>query len=220
MIRRLQALLRAFESPPLQGPRVHLRPPRRSDADAWVALRTASHAFLRPWEPAWRPEHCTRSFYRRQHRSQRLAAREDQGYAFHIFRNADRALVGAVTVANVRRGVADSASIGYWIGASYARRGYMREAIAVLVPTLFGPLRLHRLEAAAVTANRPSRGLLERLGFRQEGTARDYLRIDGRRQDHALYALLATDPRPSPAAAEPAARAAGPPLRSDSGSGS
>ncbi len=203
MIRRLLTALRAIEPPPLQGPRVHLRPPRRSDAGAWVELRTASHAFLRPWEPAWQPETCTRSLYRRQYRSQRFAAQEDRGYAFHIFRNADRLLLGAVTVANVQRGSADSASIGYWIGAPYARRGYMREAIAVLLPMLFGELRLYRLEAAAVTANRPSRRLLESLGFHHEGTAREYLRIDGRRQDHALYALLATDPLPAPAASGP-----------------
>ncbi|MCY4431872.1 MAG: GNAT family protein [Rhodospirillales bacterium] len=201
MNRLSQAIRGLFESHTVQGPRVYLRPPRRSDASAWVSLRKESYAFLKSWEPSWLPENCTRSYFLRQYRRQGFAAREDRGYAFHIFRNADRALLGAVTAANVQRGVAHSASLGYWIGAPHARQGYMREAIAVLVPMLFGTLKLHRLEAAAVTCNWPSRLLLESLGFRCEGLARDYLKIDGRWQDHALYAMLATDPLPSPAAA-------------------
>ncbi len=200
MIRLPPAIRELFASRSVEGPNVYLRPPRRSDAHAWVSLRKESYAFLKSWEPSWRPENCTRSSYLRQYRGQVFAARDDRGYAFHIFRNADKALLGAVTVANVQRGVAHSASLGYWIGAPYARQGYMREAISILVPMLFRQMKLHRLEAAAVTSNWPSRLLLENLGFRCEGMARDYLKIDGRWRDHALYALLATDPLPGPSA--------------------
>lgn len=199
MTRWFQIVQGLFESRTIPGPRVHLRPPRRFDWRAWVNLRRESYDFLKPWEPAWSPENCTRAFYLRQYRNQAFAARDDRGYAFHIFRNSDRALLGAVTLANVQRGVAHSGSLGYWIGARYARQGYMREALATLVPALFKQFHLHRLEAATVTCNRPSRTLLESLGFRCEGTARGYLKIDGRWQDHVLYALLVTDPFPQPA---------------------
>ncbi len=202
MIRWFQSMRGLFESRTIQGTRVCLRPPRRSDWQAWVNLRRESYAFLKPWEPAWLPNNCTRAFYLRQYRTQIFAARDDRGYAFHIFRNSDRALLGAVTLANVQRGVAHSGSLGYWIGARYARQGYMRQALATLVPALFEQLHLHRLEAAAVTCNRPSRALLESLGFRYEGMARDYLKIDGRWRDHVLYALLVTDPFPQPAASQ------------------
>ncbi len=161
-----------------------------------MAIRRESYPFLKPWEPEWRPEHCTRAAYRRHHRYQTRAARDDQGYALHIFRNTDHALLGAVTVSNVQRGIAHSASLGYWIGAPHARQGYMREALTLLIPALFDDMELHRVTAAAVTRNQASRALLEGLGFRHEGTARAFLQIDGRWQDHALYALLSGDPRP------------------------
>lgn len=202
MIRLVHSIQALFRSRRIQGPRVFLRPPRRRDARAWVALRRRSHAFLSPWEPEWRPETLTRSSYVRQLRTQAIAAHQDRGYAFLVFRRADRALLGGISVSNIRRGVAQSGSLGYWIGEPHARQGYMTEALSVLLPILFDRVRLHRIEAAAVVGNEPSIRLLEGLGFRREGEARQYLRIAGAWRDHALYALLAGDPRPVLAPAE------------------
>lgn len=196
MIRLVHSIQALFRSRRIQGPRVFLRPPRRRDARAWIDLRRRSHAFLSPWEPEWRPEALTRSSYVRQLRSQALAAHQDRGYAFLVFRRGDRALLGGISVSNIRRGVAQSGSLGYWVGAPHARQGYMTEALSVLLPVLFDRVRLHRIEAAAVVGNEASIRLLERIGFRREGRARQYLKIAGAWRDHALYALLAGDLRP------------------------
>jgi ribosomal-protein-alanine N-acetyltransferase len=102
-------------------------------------------------------------------------------------------LIGGLTLANIRRGVAQAGSIGYWMGAPYASRGYMTDAVRTLIPFAFGALRLHRLEAACIPTNTPSIRLLERLGFAREGLAREYLCINGVWEDHLLYALLASD---------------------------
>jgi ribosomal-protein-alanine N-acetyltransferase len=177
----------------LEGRFVYLRPPARGDYERWRELRESSRGFLTPWEPAWTADAHSRANY--LHRV-KLAAEEwrsDQSYSFLIFRQADDALVGGVTLGQVRRGVAQTASLGYWIGEPYAHRGYMTEALACLIGYAFGELGLHRIEAACLPHNEASRGLLTKLGFKEEGRAREYLRIDGRWQDHILFALLVSD---------------------------
>jgi ribosomal-protein-alanine N-acetyltransferase len=120
--------------------------------------------------------------------------RTDQAYPFFLFRREDAALIGGLAVANIRRGVAQAGSLGYWIGAPHARRGHMTAAVRALLPVVFDSLRLHRLEAACIPTNTASVRLLERTGFRREGYARSYLCINGIWQDHLLYAHLRTDP--------------------------
>jgi ribosomal-protein-alanine N-acetyltransferase len=116
--------------------------------------------------------------------------RTDQGYAFLILRNSDNALVGGLTLANIRRGVAQAGSLGYWMGLPYVRHGYMSAAVRAVIPFAFTTLRLHRLEAACIPTNTASIRLLEKTGFVREGYAREYLCINGNWQDHVLYARL------------------------------
>ena len=113
--------------------------------------------------------------------------RTDQGYAFLVFRSSDNALVGGLTLANIRRGVAQAGSIGYWMGLPFMRQGYMIAAVRAVIPFAFCTLRLHRLEAACIPTNAASIRLLEKTGFMREGYAREYLCINGIWQDHLLY---------------------------------
>lgn len=179
----------------LDGESVYLQPPRYRDWRAWAGLRAESRDFLSPWEPAWPPDALSHAAYRRRMRQAALEWHGDSAYSFHVFRRSDRALVGGITLSQVRRGVAQSASLGYWVGAPYARRGYMSEALGCLVPFAFGRLGLHRLDAACLPQNEASRRLLQKLGFHEEGRARSYLRIAGTWQDHVLYALVEGDSR-------------------------
>jgi len=93
----------------------------------------------------------------------------------------------------VRRGVTQACTLGYWIGAPHARKGYMTAAVRAAIPFVFDSLELHRLEAACLPANVASIKLLERTGFTREGMARRYLKINGVWQDHLLYGLLESD---------------------------
>lgn len=181
--------------PPLEAESVILRMPQMSDFAEWADLRERSRAFLTPWEPTWPADDLTRGAFRRRLRRYAEDVRTDQGYAFLAFRSSDNALVGGLTLANVRRGVAQTASLGYWMGAPYAGQGYMSAAVRAIMPFAFGPLRLHRMEAACIPTNTPSMRLLESVGFQREGLARRYLCINGTWQDHVLYALLAGDLR-------------------------
>jgi ribosomal-protein-alanine N-acetyltransferase len=180
--------------PAVTGNGVYLRPPAPGDFNDWALLREKSRDFLTPWEPVWPADDLTRSAFRRRLRRYAEDQRNDIAYSFLIFHSQDDALVGGLTLANVRRGVSQAGSIGYWVGAPFARQGFMTAAVQALVPFCFGSLKLHRLEAACIPTNKPSIALLEKCGFQREGYARKYLCINGTWQDHLLYARLKEDP--------------------------
>ena len=188
---------RAMPTVRLDGPNVYIRPPRRRDQRQWTELRRVSRGFLVPWEPRWTPDAATSAAFRRRYDRFCADWEATTGYAFFILDQTDDALAGGITLSNVRRGVAQSGSIGYWIGQPYARKGFMAEAVALTLTFAFETLHLHRVEAACLLHNRPSRKLLQKLGFREEGLAREYLCIDGKWQDHVTHAILHSDPRPS-----------------------
>jgi len=186
----------AEQLPLVEGDGVYLRAPQMADFPEWAALREASRAFLAPWEPTWPHDDLTRSAFRRRLKRYAEDLRSDQAYPFFLFRKSDNVLVGGLTLANIRRGVAQAGSLGYWMGQRHAGRGHMAAAVAALIPFSFGTLRLHRLEAACIPTNVASIRLLEKTGFTREGFAREYLCINGTWQDHLLYALLKDDPLP------------------------
>jgi len=176
------------------GDGVFLRAPQPVDFTEWAELREASRAFLAPWEPTWPADDLTRASFRRRLRRYSEDQRADLAYPFFLFRQADNALVGGLTLGNIRRGVAQAGSLGYWMGAAYARQGLMTAAVRAIAGFAFGTLRLHRIEAACIPGNIPSIRLLEKCGFAREGYAREYLCINGVWQDHLLYARLRDDP--------------------------
>ena len=179
----------------IETERMSMRLPQHSDFREWVALRHSSAEFLQQWEPTWASDHLTRkSFTNRVYWAQRALS---QGTAIPLFliRREDDALLGAVTLDNIRRGPAQAGTIGYWIGQPFARQGYMREAVTSVIHYSFTTLDLSRIESACLPENAPSRGLLEKCGYKYEGVAQSYLQIDGRWRNHVLYANLRGDRR-------------------------
>jgi ribosomal-protein-alanine N-acetyltransferase len=176
----------------LTGERVFLRAPERGDYEAWASLRASSRDFLSPWEPSWPPDALSRSSFRARIARYAEDWRTDQAYNFFIF-TRDETLIGGVGLSNIRRGVSETASLGYWVGEQFARQGYMTSALPLVVDFAFERVGLHRLEAACLPSNIPSRSLLARAGFQQEGYAREYLCIAGKWQDHLLFAILRGD---------------------------
>lgn len=177
----------------IQGRGVWLRPPQISDYGPWAELRAHSRAHLVPWEPAWPRDDLTKSAYRRRIKHYQREARDDLGYAFLAFESAGDKLIGGVTLSNVRRGVTQSAMLGYWLGLPYVGQGHMAAAVRAVLPHAFEQLRLHRVEAAVQPSNARSVRVLTRAGFFEEGLARRYLKINGTWQDHLLFAILAED---------------------------
>jgi ribosomal-protein-alanine N-acetyltransferase len=172
-------------APALSAHGVLLRAPRLTDYAAWAELRSASRDYLTPWEPAWPEDDLTRTAFRR--RLSIYAREQEQGNAWPMFIFADAGLVGAITLSNVRRGVAETGTLGYWIGRPFAGRGFATAAVRAMVDHAFVDLALHRVEAACLPANHASRRVLEKAGFEAEGRARAYLKINGDWADHLLF---------------------------------
>jgi ribosomal-protein-alanine N-acetyltransferase len=156
----------------------------------WANLRAVSRAFLTPWEPTWSPDDLTRDSFRIRLRRYTDDARDGRSFPFFIFRKEDGALVGGLTLSRIQRGVAQSGTLGYWIGAPFQRQGHMLAAVRALIGAAFSTLDLHRVEAACVPENTASRSLLLKAGFEEEGLARSYLRINGLWRDHCLFGLV------------------------------
>jgi ribosomal-protein-alanine N-acetyltransferase len=194
------ALFRFPSEPPsrplIRTPNLYLRAPQASDHAAWAVLRMESREFLTPWEPTWNEDDLTRASFRLR---AKRAAREistDEAYSLFIFETGTETLLGGLTLGLIRRGVAQACTLGYWMGRRHAGRGHMTEAVRGAVRFAFSDLALHRVEAACLPNNEPSRRLLERVGFQHEGLARAYLRINGNWADHLLYAALSSDALP------------------------
>lgn len=200
----------------LESQRILLRIPQPRDWQAWRDLRAQSRDFLKPWEPTWAPEALTFEYYANETRRQWREWKEGKSYnllillketpqdPFALFGKKTDArtvepddsklrLVGAVSLTHIERGAAQKGRIGYWIGHPYVRRGLMTDALRLILPFAFETLLLHRIEASCMPANEPSRKLLAKLGFAEEGTAKAYLRIAGKWEDHVLCGKVKKD---------------------------
>ena len=181
-------------APRLETERMVLRLPAHGDYSAWSNLRAESREFLTPWEPVWHADHLSRRAFTNRVYWAARASRSGTSLPLFLVRH-DGVLLGAITLDGIRRGPAQMGTLGYWIGAPFARQGYMREAIGAVVAHAFGPMDLSRIEAACLPENAASRGALESCGFKYEGVAQSYLQINGRWRNHVQYSILRADRR-------------------------
>jgi ribosomal-protein-alanine N-acetyltransferase len=169
-----------------RGERVVLRTPTWADERELLALRRASRAFHAPWEaeiPGVDP--CSREFFARYMRF---------GHGEHRLRvlvcdHVANAIVGSISMSDWRRGSKRPVQLGYWIGSAHARRGYMTEAMQLLIAHAFGPMRLDRLDAYVLPENTASRGLLAKLGFQCAGIVPAFRTLHGVPRDHERWTI-------------------------------
>ena len=177
---------------------VVLRPYRRGDGAAWSEVRRANRAWLTPWEssfPGRWDELNSPYAFRYVYRDLRRSARSGEGMPFAVCLHEDgrERLVGHLNLGNIVRRAFCSAYAGYWVDSRVAGRGVMPTAMALAVDHAFGPGGLHRIEVNIRPENRPSRRVVEKLGFREESYHARYMHIDGAWRDHIGYALTSED---------------------------
>lgn len=120
-------------------------------------------------------------------------AGRDDHEVFLVCRRDDDAILGMVAISQIARGNLQSAYLGFRIGAAHAGRGYMTQALPLVLRHAFDTLGLHRLEANIQPGNEASIRLVRRAGFTHEGFSRRYLKINGRWRDHERWAILRED---------------------------
>lgn len=180
----------------LEGKHIHLRLLEKQDAKALLQIYSNNREFLRPWEPAREADFYT--LYGMQNIIEALsdAARADEAYSFGIFLKPNRELIGRLTLSSISRGVFQSANLGYFLAEAYNGRGYMTEGVRLALHFAFENLMLHRVQAGTMLNNFGSQKVLTKAGFRREGVALRYLKINNKWEDHYLFAITAEEFNP------------------------
>ena len=162
---------------------------RMSDVPELVDLRVRTRAFNTPYEPRRSKAFFSPAGQRAEVLRDIDAWDSDRMYAFAVVERESGRLCGRVALANLVRGAWESCTLGYFVDEACNGRGYATEAVGLAVDFAFGPARLHRVQAAVMPHNARSVRVLEKNGFRREGFAPRYLRLDGEWRDHDLFAL-------------------------------
>ena len=110
----------------LKTKKVELRAPHYSDFDQWRHLRENSKTFLELWEPKRGNEFFKRSAFNNRVRWAKKSSQAGQAYQFFIF-DKFQTLLGSITIENIRKGPANAATLGYWLGKEHTGKGFMRE---------------------------------------------------------------------------------------------
>lgn len=175
------------------GASVQLRPATKQDGRLWSAFRREDEASLRVVEPTaldWNEANSVRA-WGANFRFLTQEAYSGRVLPFAITLN--KSFVGQLTLGNIQRGAVSEAWIGYWVSSRYQGLGIATAAVALGVDHAFAGMKLHRLTATFLPDNAPSRAVLSRIGFREEGFLRRALHIDGEWRDHVMVALNEDD---------------------------
>lgn len=169
----------------MQTARLQLQLARLEHADSLWQTLIANRTFLAPYLPS-KPQDYTHSGVKTELAEYEMYAHWDKAYRYFLFTQDE--LIGEVSFNSVVRSFFQNAHLGYWLSKDKNGKGYMQEALDLLIPYAFFHLHFHRIEAATLTTNHRSMAVLRKQGFRHEGMAKNYLHIAGRWQDHHLFA--------------------------------
>lgn len=107
------------------------------------------------------------------------------GAYFGIYK--DRCLIGKIQISSIVCGVFKSGIVGYSMDKDEQGKGYMKQALSILIKYCFEEMELHRIEASTLIDNYRSQGVLKSCGFEKLGLNKQYLFIDGKWRDHMTF---------------------------------
>ena len=175
----------------LRPPRLVLQPPRVELAGAVADYLERNRSHFAPWDPPSSPQVYGTAFQRAAQADAARAFTEGSAYRWWLSPSDDpRRVVGSIHFSHVARGAMHGATLGYGLDAQAVGAGLMTEALREALRAVFSPrINLHRVQASWLPHNLRSGAVLQRLGFEDEGLARDYLFINGAWRDHRIFAL-------------------------------
>lgn len=176
-----------------QAKRILIRPLQESDVPVLLEFRLKNRAYLAPFEPILPEDHFTLDGQDALIQQAISNWDTDNGYAFAIVLRGEDQIVGRINLSNITRGAWENCTLGYYIDEDLQGNGYVTEAVQLGLNFAFDKIGLHRVEAGVMPCNRGSIRLLEKVGFHYIGLSRKHLRINGKWEDHRLYAITAED---------------------------
>ena len=169
--------------------RLILRLPTLSDYKSWVILRRSSENFLNKWEPEKDSNYYSKTNFNQRVKWAKKNFNSKNVIHLFIFLRSNNLLVGGITLDNIRYGPFQSATLGYWLGEEFSKKGIMTESLNSVMIYASNNVGISRIEAATLPNNIASRRLLEKCNFKYEGVGQYYLQIRGKWQHHILYAI-------------------------------
>jgi ribosomal-protein-alanine N-acetyltransferase len=175
----------------IETDRLILRTGASEDLGEIVAYFLRNQSFLAPFEPTQPAAFFTKAAQKELMKNDLLEWREGWALRLWLFeKSRPERVIGSIRFSSVVRGAFQSCFLGYRLDRDFERQGMMTEGLTAAIPLAFQQLHLHRIEANVMPNNQASRRVLEKLGFREEGLAKRYLKIHGEWEDHLHYAMI------------------------------
>ena len=174
--------------PLILSERLILRLPLLTDYKSWVILRRKSEDFLNKWEPEKDSNYYSKTNFNQRVKWAKKNFNSKKVIHLFIFLRSNNHLVGGITLDNIRYGPFQSATLGYWLGEEFSKKGIMTEGLNSMMIYASKNVGISRIEAATLPNNIASRRLLEKCNFKYEGVGQYFLQIKGKWQHHILYA--------------------------------
>ncbi len=161
-----------------------------NDVEKLRAYYTINENHFRQWEPKRENRYYTQAYW--EERVSAMLTQQNNGEAIYLLLENDKTneVIAHCTLSQIFHGVFQACYMGYAISESHQRKGLMEFLCRHAIEYAFSELGLHRVMANYVPYNNRSARLLKKLGFRREGYAKDYLKINGRWEDHIMTALV------------------------------
>lgn len=172
----------------LNGKEIYLRLLSKQDAPAYLDYLKRNEEFHRPYVPLRSSDFFTLATSE-AYTDQQQKVDADQQYTFGIFTQATNQLIGKVCLSGITRGVFQNCFISYDTDHQCINRGYVTEAVQMVVKFALSALALHRIQASIMPRNLASQRVIEKCGFVREGYCERYLQIHGVWEDHYVYAI-------------------------------
>ncbi len=172
-------------APGVETERLWLRPLGPQEAGLVAGFFARNRAFLQEWEPARSADFFSAETQARLLAEECQKAERGESLRLWLFRKGENArIIGSVSFSNIVRGSFLSCHLGYRLDEGETGRGYATEAVRRGIAVMFDDYQLHRIEANIMPRNRRSLRVVEKLGFCNEGRSPQYLKINGRWEDH------------------------------------
>ncbi len=174
----------------ITGSNIFIRFFEDADVQALLDLHLRNRELFQKYSPTFAADYYTLEAKRKYISSSIKQREEDKHYSFGIFLKGTGKLVGDVSLFNIFRGALLKCLIGYTLDQQYSGRGYTTEAVSLAVDFAFKELKLHRIEAGVMLSNPGSMRVLEKAGFHKEGIEQKGVKINGRWEDHQIFAII------------------------------